>query len=256
VGTGVFLYVAGQVAHPVTVEIKLNPNWKSVASGLDPVSAANPNTLTLPRGSDPFGNPQIDPVPREQVPQFYADFFTKPSRFNHGQTITGYLMEQSRGKAGITEVKAFGPYRMPKPLWAYGLNEYGQNDSTPDGSRASVRMEPDCDALWMADVGKDVRKEFDAVLRMYATYDETGVWQEFGEMKFNSKEDIPAEWGNPNPEKPRWIPTRYVPWTSWLWQALSSGGCPPCGRERIRGRSRMRSGIWFSAFPTSTTILM
>lgn len=182
-----------------------------------------PFVITLPKGSDPFGNPQIDPVPREQVPQFYAEFFTKPSQVNHGQTITGYLMEQSRGKAGITEVQAFGPYRMPKPLWAYGLNEYGQNDATPDGSRASGRMEPDCDALWAAALGKDVRKEFDAILRLYATYDETGVWQEFGEMKFNSKEDIPAQWGNPNPEKPRWIVTRYVPWTSWLAGAQQWG---------------------------------
>ena len=182
-----------------------------------------PFVITRPKGSDPFANPQIDPVPREQVPRFYADFFTKPSAVNHGQTITGYLMEQSRGRAGITEVVAFGPYRMPKPLWAYGLSEYGQNDSTPDGSRASARMEPDCDALWSAAIGKDVRKEFDAILRLYAGYDETGVWQEFGEMKFNSKEDIPAEWGNPNPEKPRWIPTRYVPWTSWLAGAQQWG---------------------------------
>lgn len=182
-----------------------------------------PFVISLPKGSDPFGNPQIDPVPREQVAQFYADFFTKPSKVNHGQTITGYLMEQSRGKAGITEVKAFGPYRMPKPLWYYGLNEYGQQDGTPDGSRAAGRMETDCDALWAADVGKDMRKEFDGVLRLYATYDETGVWQEFGEMKFNSKEDIPAKWGNPNPEKPRWIVTRYVPWTSWLAGAQQWG---------------------------------
>jgi hypothetical protein len=42
------------------------------------------------------------------------------------------------------------------------------------------------------------------------------VWQEFGEMKFQTKEDIPAEWGNPDPTKPRWVVTRYVPWTSWL----------------------------------------
>ena len=62
---------------------------------------------------------------------------------------------------------------------------------------------------------KDAQKDFDAVLRLYASYDETGVWQEFGEMKFNTKEDIPPEWGNPNLAKPRWIPTRYVEWTSW-----------------------------------------
>ena len=175
-----------------------------------------PFVITLPKGSDPFGNPQIDPVPREDVPQFYADFFMTPSEVNHGQTINGYWMEQSRGRFGITEVDVFGPYRMPKPIWAYGLNEYGQNDQTPDGSRADSRMERDCDAIWAEDLGEDVRKNYDAVLRVYASYDETGVWQEFGEMKFNSKDDIPAEWGNPNPDMPRWIPTRYVEWTSWL----------------------------------------
>jgi M6 family metalloprotease-like protein len=175
-----------------------------------------PFVITLPKGSDPFGNPQIDPVSRENVPRFYADFFMKPSGVNHGQTINGYWMEQSRGRFGITEVEVFGPYRMPKPIWAYGLNEYGQNDQTPDGTKADSRMERDCDAVWTAALGKDVRKEFDAILRLYASYDETGVWQEFGEMKFNTKEDIPAEWGNPDPTKPRWSPTRYVEWTSWL----------------------------------------
>jgi M6 family metalloprotease-like protein len=175
-----------------------------------------PFVVTLPKGSDPFGNPQIDPVAREKVPQFYADFFMKPSEVNHGQTINGYWMEQSRGRFGITEVETFGPYRMPKPIWAYGLNEYGQNEQTPDGTRADSRMERDCDAVWTAELGKDVRKDFDAILRLYASYDETGVWQEFGEMKFNTKEDIPAEWGNPDPTKPRWSPTRYVEWTSWL----------------------------------------
>lgn len=175
-----------------------------------------PFVITLPKGSDPFGNPQIDPIARKDVPLFYADFFMKPSDVNHGQTINGYWMEQSRGKFGITEVDAYGPYRMPKPIWVYGLNEYGQNDQTPDSSRADGRMERDCDAIWIEDVGEDLRKNYDAILRVYASYDETGVWQEFGEMKFNTKEDIPPEWGNPNPEMPRWIPTRYVEWTSWL----------------------------------------
>ncbi len=175
-----------------------------------------PFVITLPKGSDPFGNPQIDPIAREDVPQFYADFFMTPSEVNHGQTINGYWMEQSRGKFGITEVDVYGPYRMPKPIWAYGLNEYGQNDQTPDGSRANSRMERDCDSIWVADRGEDIRKNYNAILRVYASYDETGVWQEFGEMKFNTKEDIPQEWGNPNPDMPRWITTRYVEWTSWL----------------------------------------
>jgi len=194
--------------------IKPQRGFKLAVVGID--FPGQPFVITLPKGSDPFGNPQIDPIPREKVPQFYADFFMKPGEANNGQTINGYWMEQSRGRFGITEVEVFGPYRMPKPIWAYGLNEYGQNGQTPDGTRAASRMERDCDEVWTAALGKDVRKEFDAVLRLYASYDETGVWQEFGEMKFNTKDDIPPEWGNPNPEKPRWIPTRYVEWTSWL----------------------------------------
>ena len=185
-----------------------------------------PFVITLPKGSDPFGNPQIDPIARDEVPQFYADFFMTPSAVNNGQTINGYWMEQSRGKFGITEVESFGPYRMPKARWEYGLSEYGQNEYTPDGSVANSRMEPDVDALWAEDVGvnaQELRGRYDAVLRMYASYDETGVWQEFGEMKFNSKEDIPPEWGNPNPDMPRWIPTRYVEWTSWLAGAQQWG---------------------------------
>lgn len=175
-----------------------------------------PFVVTLPKGSDPFGNPQIEPIPREEVPRFYADFWMTPNAYNRGRTINGYWMEQSRGRFGITGIEVFGPYRMPHPVWHYGLNEYGQEGSTPDGSKPEGRMERDCDAVWAAAVGRDVRGEFDAVLRLYAGYDETGVWQEFGEMKFASRDDIPPEWGNPDPDKPRWVPTRYVEWTSWL----------------------------------------
>ncbi len=75
-------------------------------------------------------------------------------------------------------------------------------------------METDADALWRAAAG-DIKSNYDIVLRIYAGYDETSVWQEFGEMKFQTKEDIPEEWGNPDRTKPRWVVTRYEPWTSW-----------------------------------------
>jgi M6 family metalloprotease-like protein len=173
-----------------------------------------PFVITQPEKSDLFENPQIPPVKREDVPGFYSAFWLRPSAVNHGQTINGYWMEQSRGKFGITSLDPYGPYLMPKNLWEYGLNEYNQNNYTPDGSRAGSRMERDVDALWIADKG-DIRKQYDAILRIYAGYDETGVWQEFGEMKFLSKDDIAPEWGNPDTTKSRWVPTRYVEWTSW-----------------------------------------
>lgn len=173
-----------------------------------------PFVITLPKKSDLFGNPQIDPVPRGRVPQFYADFYNTPSPVNHGQTINGYWMEQSRGQVGIGKIDAFGPYRMPKNLFQYGLNEWGQRGGTPSGFTADGRIEPDADALWAKDAG-DIKSKYDIVIRIYAGYDETSVWQEFGEMKFQTKDDIPAEWGNPDTTKPRWVVTRYEPWTSW-----------------------------------------
>ena len=131
-----------------------------------------PFVITLPKHSDPFGNPQIDPVPRAQVAQFYADFYNKPSAVNHGHTINGYWMEQSRGQVGIGKIDVFGPYRMPKNLFQYGLNEWGQKDGVPGGFTADGRLEPDADALWRADAG-DVKSKYDIVIRIYAGYDET-----------------------------------------------------------------------------------
>ncbi len=193
----------------------LTPAKKQFRVALVAVDFADqPFVVTLPRHSDLFGNPQIEPVSRDGVPQFYADFFNTPSALNHGQTINGYWMEQSRGQVGIGKIDAYGPYRMPKNLFQYGLNEYGQAVGVPPGFKADGRLEPDADALWRAAAG-DLRSKYDIILRIYAGYDETSVWQEFGEMKFQDRDSIPAAWGNPDPSMPRWVPTRYVPWTSW-----------------------------------------
>ncbi len=205
--------------HPIPgvnwADPKLVPTRRQFKVALIAVDFADqPFVVTLPRTSDLFGNPQIDPIPREEVPRFYADFYNTPGPLNHGHTINGYWMEQSRGQIGIGKIDAFGPYRMPKNLFQYGLNEYGQASAAPDGFRADGRLEPDADALWRADKG-DIKSRYDIILRIYAGYDETSVWQEFGEMKFQTRDDIPEAWGNPDRAKPRWVVTRYEPWTSW-----------------------------------------
>jgi M6 family metalloprotease-like protein len=182
-----------------------------------------PFAITLPKHSDPFGNPQVDPVPRADVARFYADFWGAPGPLNHGHTIHEYWMEQSRGKVGIPKIDVFGPYRMPRKLFEYGLNEYKQQAGCPTGFTCDGRMERDADALWRADAGDAVVKSYPIKLRIYAGYDETTVWQEFGEMKFASRDEIPELWGNPDKTRPRWVTTRYVPWTSWLAGAQQWG---------------------------------
>jgi len=67
-------------------------------------------------------------------------------------------------------------------------------------------------------------------LRIYAGYDETSVWQEFGEMRFQTRESVPDSWGPPDPNLPNWSPTRYVPWTSWR------------AGSQLWGNSSMRQG--------------
>ena len=182
-----------------------------------------PFVVTLPRQSDLFGNPRVDPVTRAMVPRYWADFYNTPQASNHGHTIHEYWMEQSRGQIGVT-VTGFGPYRMPKRFFQYGGLPAADVpfDSTPDNSAAR-----ELDSLWRADIGDSLALTFDLVVRMYAGYDETAVWQEFGEMKFQTKEDITREWGNPDTTKRRWVRSRYVPWTSWMagvWPWSNAGG--------------------------------
>src|SRR5262249_45956549 len=64
----------------------------------------------------------------------------------------------------------------------------------------------DANALWRAESGCTQTNCGQTIhLFVYAGYDETSVWQEFGPMLFQNKEDIPREpWGNPNPLLPNW----------------------------------------------------
>ena len=160
-----------------------------------------PFVITQPKQSDPFGNPQIDGIPRAAVPKFYADFNGIPSALNNGHTVNEYWMEQTHGRIGMS-FTPYGPYRMPRPLYEYGLNEFNQQGGCPAGHTCNGNMDRDVDALWRADQGATSRSQFDLVLRIYAGYDETTIWQEFGEMKFETKEEVPDEWGPPDPLLP------------------------------------------------------
>lgn len=193
-----------------------------------------PFVITQPKQSDLFGNPQIDPIPRADVPEFYRDYYMVPNAYNHGRTIHEYWMEQSRGRLGVGEMDVFGAYQLPRNLFEYGLNEWGQTAVCPKTFTCNGNLDRDADTAWKADLAgqgipcPDSRCGYDVILRVYAGYDETSIWQEYGEMMFNRKEDIPEEWGppasvDPNNELPNWAPTRYVEWTSWRAAAQQWG---------------------------------
>ena len=181
-----------------------------------------------------FGNPQTaSGVPREDVPAFYRDFLNEPQPLNNFVTMNKYWMENSLGRYSV-EVDAFGPYRMPGHTFEYHLRDAGGAGSAcPTGFEPCDRIinrrgstNGDARQAWYDDVGLEVANSYDNIFFMMAGQDESSTWQEFGEMMFQTPDDVSEEFGNPDPTKPNWAPTRYVPWTSFaaastIWPSAS-----------------------------------
>ncbi|WP_246411747.1 M6 family metalloprotease domain-containing protein [Amycolatopsis dendrobii] len=184
--------------------------------------------VTKPPHSTVFGNPSpsASNLPREKVAQHYQDFLNKPETLNHGHTINEYWMEDSGGRFGV-DLTAFGPYRMPGRSFEYGMEMQPQD--CPANADCTRDLRKDAGDAWRADVGP-VADQFDFIFFLSAGQDESSTWQEFGEMKFGSKENVPAEFGPPGskPGEQNWAHTRYVPWTSWasastIWPNAANG---------------------------------
>ena len=169
--------------------------------------------VSLPEGSEIAGNPTgIGDISQEELSQFWLDFLNTPQPLNNYRTINEYWQENSYGKWKI-ELDAYGPYRMDHNEFQYGLNEFGQQANMPPGySPKNLRSEAVSKA--QADIEAS-GEEYDFNFVIHAGYDESGVWQEFGEMMFQTLEDVTDEFGPPFDGMPNWATTRYVPWTSW-----------------------------------------
>jgi len=190
--------------------------------------ADQPFNMTLPAGSTVFGNPQPSGanIPENQVAQFLGDFLNKPSLLNHFNTMNSYWMEDSLGRYGV-EVVAYGPYHLTGNQWEYWLRDAGNAGSAcPTGFTCNRNARTEGRALWLADVGQDVVNSFDNVAYVQAGQDESSTWQEFGEMMFQTMDDVTEPFGNPDETKPNWSPTRYIPWTSF---AAGKGVWPSAG---------------------------
>ncbi|WP_242885488.1 M6 family metalloprotease domain-containing protein [Actinomadura litoris] len=177
--------------------------------------ANQPFVVTQPKNSTIFGNPTVvGDVPRAKVAKFYEEFLNKPQKLNNGHTIHEYWMEDSGGRYGV-DLTGFGAYKMPAKDHEYGVDDMQGGTGCPAGDTCRRDIRKDARAAWIADVGEEEAKKFDFVFFLSAGQDESSTWQEFGQMKFNTKEDVPPEWGSGDPALPNWVQTRYVPWTSW-----------------------------------------
>ena len=187
-----------------------------------------PFVVTQPQGSTVFANPSAEAsgIPRVQVAQFYEDFLNAPNQLNRGHTLHEYWMEDSGGRYGV-DLTAFGPYTMPENDHEYGM-EFQDDAECPAGDTCDANIREHGRAAWIADVGEEVPEGFDFIFFLSAGQDESSTWQEFGPMKFPTKEDVTDDFGPPDPALPNWSSTRYVEWTSWasgssLWPNAGGG---------------------------------
>jgi M6 family metalloprotease-like protein len=200
--------------------------------------ADQPFLISQPAGTHPFGNPQPGWQPVADVRQWMHDYLTKPSQYNGGQTIHGYWMENSHGKLGVS-IDTFGPYLLPGKLHEYGIPDGSFNAPReaycPQGDSCTKNLRTDSNAAWRNATGcapgpppsSISNCGYDFVFYVSAGHDESSTWQEFGEMLWEDREDIPDAFGPPrNPDgtaplnqlgqpMPNWADTRYVDWTSW-----------------------------------------
>ncbi|KAK3335120.1 M6 family metalloprotease [Cercophora scortea] len=194
-----------------------------------------PFVITLAPNSTVFGNPQVGAptVARADVPKYYHDLLNTPSELNNGHTLHEYWMGDSHGKFGV-QLSAFGPYQMPALSYQYGVDTTGFNPGAcPDGKKCGVNIRTDALNAWKAQVGNETAASFELVYILSAGQDESSTWQEFGEMKFQTKDDVPNRFGAPpgvsgNDTLPNYASTRYVSWTSWasaacIWPNAGSG---------------------------------
>lgn len=167
------------------------------------------------------------------MPKYYQDLLNYPNKtLNNGHTLHEYWMTDSFGKYGV-DLTAFGPYQMPLLSWQYGIDNGFNPGACPGNSSQPCNTEIRTDAFkaWRAQVGNDSAASFDLVFVLSPGQDESSTWQEFGEMKFASPQDVPPQFGPPgglNITLPSWAKTRYVNWTSWaaaatIWPNAQAG---------------------------------
>lgn len=201
--------------------------------------------VTQTAGSTAFGNPLpiISEMNRTDVPSYYRDLLNKPQDLNYNHTLHEYWMEDSAGRFGV-DLTAFGPYRLPRKSFQYGLDDGkgGFNEGECPEQPCSVDLRTDALGAWRAEVGNATADSYELVFILSAGQDESSAWQEFGEMKFSSKEEVSEEFGPPgNASDVNWGPTRYVDWTSW---AAAASIWPNAGRGSSTQAESSGAGVY------------
>ena len=175
--------------------------------------------------------------------KFWLDYLfdsTDKSGYNHGHTVGEYWLENSYGLIGV-EAETFGPYTLEGAMHEYGIGDFGTAEDCPEGSTCGSQYDFDAEltaaSLPEVTASQQEHGEFDFRFLLHAGYDESGVWLNFGQMLFATKEAVTEKFGAPgHPEHRNWATTRYVDWTSFFSaQQIWSHALP--GALSVQGES-------------------
>jgi M6 family metalloprotease-like protein len=188
-----------------------------------------PFVVTKAPRSTVFGNPQpaAANIARDDVPEYYRDLLNTPNALNGGHTLHEYWMGDSGGRYGV-DLTAFGAYTLPNKSYQYGITNDMNPGMCPTGETCNRNIRTDGLGAWRADVGDAVADSYELVFILSAGQDESSTWQEFGEMRFLTKEAVTDPFGPPVEPQPNYARTRYVEWTSWasaatIWPNAGGG---------------------------------
>ena len=130
---------------------------------------------------------------------FYRDFLNKPGdaqpRPHHPRVLDGGLRRPVRRRPDRLR-------RLPdagQELRVRHGDRFQGGTGCPAGDTCGRDLRTDARAAWIADVGEEVAAQFDFVFFLSAGQDESSTWQEFGQMKFPTKEDVTDDFGPAGP---------------------------------------------------------
>ncbi|MDR0795316.1 MAG: InlB B-repeat-containing protein [Tannerella sp.] len=151
--------------------------------------------------SELIGNPLFNEPDRNKLGRYWVDILNKPGPNNHFVTLNGYFLENSYGDWEI-ELDACGPYTLSRFEFQYGLGyASSDNDSYQRFTDWFARGSANAEAYQLAKAdgirffapnadGSDRDPVYDFVFVLHAGYDQSGAWQELGEMMFQNVKQI------------------------------------------------------------------
>jgi M6 family metalloprotease-like protein len=133
--------------------------------------------------------------------QWWADYLNKPSESNNHVGISEFWRENSYGKWDV-KLTPYGPYTIPYFEFETMGYDMGSSFQTYRDVPPSFRRGTGSGQYFRFDTisqgiarTKGIFDNLDFFFLFHAGYDESGVWQEFGQARYANRQDVPDELG-------------------------------------------------------------